>query len=93
VYVNIMLFNKPWTDLIDHPPSQQLLSPLEQSWITSNTKHPSTEPSSRTLSPWIPTSGAAGMRIQAVDASFAGTAGWMAMAVGVVGMGWGVWAL
>jgi hypothetical protein len=39
------------------------------------------------------TSGAAGMRIQAVDASFAGTAGWMAMAVGVVGMGWGVWAL
>jgi len=39
------------------------------------------------------TTNAAGMRIQPVDASFAGTAGWMAMAVGVVGMGWGVWAL
>jgi len=33
------------------------------------------------------------MRIQPVDAAFAGTAGWMAMAAGVVGMGWGVWAL
>ena len=39
------------------------------------------------------TSNAAGMRIQPVDAAFAGTAGWMAMAAGVVGMGWGVWAM
>jgi hypothetical protein len=39
------------------------------------------------------TSNAAGMRIKPVEAAFAGTTGWMAMAVGVVGMGWGVWAL
>jgi hypothetical protein len=39
------------------------------------------------------TTSGAGTRIRPVDAAFAGTAGWMAMAAGVVGMGWGVWAL
>jgi hypothetical protein len=35
----------------------------------------------------------AGSRIKPVEAAFTGAAGWMAMAAGVVGMGWGVYAL
>ena len=39
------------------------------------------------------TTSGAGSRITPVETGFTGTAGLAAMVVGVVGMGWGVWAL